>query len=223
MLVEFLDELHYGLQSAALPAIHTDLALTYAQIGLLLGLPKIAGTVIEPFLMLLGDSSWRKKLVVGGGIGIIVALLLTASSTSFLTLLLAFIVSFPASGAFVSLSQATLMDLNPGRTSQMMARWTAAGSLGNVLGPLVLAGGLALAMSWRWAFAGLALTAFILTIILLPQSITDRKLIGERTDETHPGELRGLLQNLWGALRNVHLLRWVLLLQLSDAAKIPPE
>ena len=221
MLVEFLDELHYGLQSAALPAIHTDLALTYAQIGLLLGLPKIAGTVIEPFLMLLGDSSWRKKLVVGGGIGIIVALLLTASSTSFLTLLLAFIVSFPASGAFVSLSQATLMDLNPGRTSQMMARWTVYGSLGNLLGPAILVAGFAVGLSWRWSYLAVALIALGLVIILWRKKFPPRPQNGEDGEKSGPqlslSELPGWMwRNLRLAITSRTLLRWVILLEISD-------
>jgi len=216
LLIEFFDEFHYGIQSAILPALRSDMALSYAQVGLLLGLPYVIGTLIEPLLMLLGDTRWRKRLMVAGGLTIVLALFLLASAVSFPVVLAGFIISFPASGAFVTLSQATLMDFNPGRENQMMARWTVAGSLGNVLGPLVLAGGLALTFGWRWAFAGLGLMSFILTIILLHQNVAARKIIGERSEETHPEELIGLLQNLWGALRNVHLLRWVLLLQLSD-------
>ena len=216
LLIEFFDEFHYGIQSAILPALRSDMALSYAQVGLLLGLPYAIGTFIEPLLMLLGDTRLRKRLMIAGGSTIVLAMFLLASAISFPVMLAGFIISFPASGAFVTLSQATLMDFNPGRENQMMARWTVAGSLGNVLGPLVLAGGLALAFGWRWAFAGLALMAFTLTITLLRQSVPARKTIGERSEETHPEELIGLLQNLWQALQNVHLLRWVLLLQLSD-------
>jgi MFS transporter, FSR family, fosmidomycin resistance protein len=221
LLVEFLDELHYGLQSAALPAIHNDLALTYAQIGLLLGLPKITGTVIEPFLMLLGDSTWRKQLVVGGGIGIILALLMTAGSTNFLVLLLAFIISFPASGAFVSLSQATLMDLNPGRTSQMMARWTVYGSLGNLLGPAMLAAGFAVGLSWRWSYSALALLALGLVIIIWQKKFPPRPQVGDDNELSGTGptflELPGWMwRNLRQALSTKTLLRWVFLLEISD-------
>jgi len=216
LLIEFFDEFHYGIQSAILPALRSDMGLSYAQVGLLLGLPYVIGTFIEPLLMLLGDTRLRKHLMIAGGLTIVLALFLLASAISFPVVLASFIISFPASGAFVTLSQATLMDFNPGRENQMMARWTVAGSLGNVLGPLVLAGGLALAFGWRWAFAGLGLMAFILTIILLRQSIATQKLINERGAGTNPVGLKWLLQNLWEALRNAHLLRWVLLLQLSD-------
>ncbi len=169
LLVEFFDELHYGLQSAAIPSIRLDLALTYAQIGLLFGLPKIVNTFVEPLIMLLGDSATRKRLVIGGGLTIVLAILLISSAVSFAPLLIAFLVSYPASGAFVSLSQATLMDLNPGREPHSMARWTVAGSLGNLLGPALLAGAFAIGLGWRLPYLGLALLALGLTLIVWRQ------------------------------------------------------
>lgn len=93
------------------------------------------------------------------------SLLLVAGAHSYPLLLLAFVVSFPASGAFVTLSQATLMDLNPGREPHMMARWTVAGTLGNLIGPLLLAGGFSLALGWRWAYVFLALFGIALTLL----------------------------------------------------------
>lgn len=75
---------------------------------------------------------------------------------SFRALLIAFSIFNPASGAFVSLSQATLMDLDPARYEQMMARWTLARSLGGVAGPLVVAAALSLRLGWRPLYAALA-------------------------------------------------------------------
>jgi FSR family fosmidomycin resistance protein-like MFS transporter len=129
MLIEFFDELNYGVGNAALPAIRTDLGLSYVQVGLLLGLPTILNTLIEPVLMLLGDTRFRKHIMLGGGLMIAFSLVIIAGTSSFLLVLMGMVISFSASGAFVSLSQATLMDLNPGREPQMMARWTVAGSI----------------------------------------------------------------------------------------------
>jgi hypothetical protein len=56
LLIEFFDELNYSIGNAALPALRTDLGLTYVQVGLLLGVPWIINTIIEPVLMLLGDT-----------------------------------------------------------------------------------------------------------------------------------------------------------------------
>lgn len=214
LCIEFFDELHYGITSAALPNIRADLALSYAQIGLLLGLPHVVGTLVEPVLMLLGDTPLRKRLIIVGGLGLLVSLGLTASARSFPVLLLAFLVSFPASGAFVTLAQATLMDLNHGRESQWMARWTAAGSVGNLLGPLLVSASLALALGWRWLFYGIA--GLVLFLVLAVQLIRfPAPVIQQGSDEERLSP-RGLFNNLWTAVRNRSLLRWVLLLELSD-------
>ena len=138
LLIEFLDELVFGVNEAAWPLIRTDLQLNYLQIGLLLSVPGIVSAIIEPFLGILGDVWKRRLLILGGGIFFALACLLTGLSTGFVFLLVALCVFYPSSGAFVSLSQAALMDTDPSRHDHNMARWTFAGSLGVVLGPLLL-------------------------------------------------------------------------------------
>jgi FSR family fosmidomycin resistance protein-like MFS transporter len=215
LLIEFFDEFNYTVEGAALPSIRADLSLTYAQVGLLLGLPHVLGSFIEPVIMLLGDTPWRKRLVIGGGLALAGALATMGSAATFPILLLAMIVTFPASGAFVTLSQVTLIDSQPGREAQMMARWTAAGSLGNLIGPLFLAAGFALGLGWRWMFFVLAILASILTLVVWLRPFPARH---PRPEET--GELavtpRVLLHNLWETVRNPRLLRWLALLELSD-------
>jgi FSR family fosmidomycin resistance protein-like MFS transporter len=122
LLIEFFDELHYGVHGAALPAIRTSLGLDYNQVGLLLGLPSLVNTFIEPALMRLGDTHWRRNLIASGGLALTLALFLYASTSAFTILLLASILAFPATGAFVSLSLASLVDRHPSREAQMMAR-----------------------------------------------------------------------------------------------------
>jgi FSR family fosmidomycin resistance protein-like MFS transporter len=65
----------------------------------------------------------------------------------------------PASGAFVSLTQAAMMDAAPGRQAQHMARWTLAGSAGAVAGPLLAAAVLTAGGTWRLAFVIVAAAA----------------------------------------------------------------
>jgi FSR family fosmidomycin resistance protein-like MFS transporter len=214
MLIEFFDELNYGVENAALPALRTDFGLTYVQVGLLLGLPGILNTLIEPVLMLLGDTRFRKHIMLGGGIAIILSLVAIAGTRSFPLVLLGMVVGFPASGAFVSLSQATLMDLNPGREPQMMARWTVAGSLANLIGPLILAGGFALGLGWRWAYFGMALLCLVLVGMTWARKIPLHPFVESSSSPTHSG--KNLMSGLWEAVRNPHLLRWMILLQLSD-------
>jgi FSR family fosmidomycin resistance protein-like MFS transporter len=216
LLIEFFDELHYGIQIAALPALRTDLQLSYAQVGALLGVPGVVSALIEPALMLLGDTRFRKRLVIGGGLAIGLALGLLAASQSFPLALLALVIAFPASGAFVTLAQATLMDMNPGRQAQLMARWTAAGSFGNLIGPLLLAGGFALGLSWRWAFAGLAGLALLLVGGVWLARFPADQAQGKQSEHPASLGLKELLPNLWQAARQPGLMRWLGLLEMSD-------
>jgi len=124
LLIEFLDELVYGVSEAAWPFIRADLHLNYVQIGLALSLPGLLANFVEPFLAILGDVWKRRVLILFGGLVFTFSLLHTSFSFSFVFLLFSFILFNPASGAFVSLSQASLMDSNPARREQNMARWT---------------------------------------------------------------------------------------------------
>lgn len=103
--IEFLDEFVFGAREAAWPLIRSELGLSYAQVGVLLGVPGLVSSIIEPFLGILGDVGRRRVLILGGGVVFALSLLLTALSQNFPVLLLSFVLSFPASGAFVSLSQ----------------------------------------------------------------------------------------------------------------------
>ncbi len=214
LLIEFFDELNYSVGNAALPALRTDLGLTYVQVGMLLGVPGIINTFIEPLLMLLGDSRFRKHIMLGGGLAIAISLLIIASTNSFTLMLVGFIIAYPASGAFVSLSQATLMDRNPKREPQMMARWTLSGSVANLVGPLVLAGGLALGFGWRWAYIGMALMCLGLVGLTWLRHIPMPHRPNSSQSTKHPG--MDLLHGLWELLRNPRLMRWMILLQSSD-------
>jgi MFS transporter, FSR family, fosmidomycin resistance protein len=217
--IEFFDELYYGVEGVTLPALRADLGLSYAQIGLLLGVPGLVSTLIEPAIMLLGDTRLRKSLILAGGGAFAVAAYLTATGTSFPVVMIAFAIGFPASGAFVTLSQATLMDANPGREPQMMARWTLAGSLANLAGPLLMATGFWLGFGWRWAYFGLAVFAILLTLLV---KVHPFPKIGQREDTSPLGENHrqtefwALLRGVWELARNRNLWRWTVLLQLSD-------
>lgn len=211
LLIEFFDELSYGIGGAALPAIRSELGLSYLQVGMVLGLPSVIGGLVEPILLLLGDTRHRQLLIIGGGLLVTCTLAMIASAQGFPTLLVAIAINYPASGAFVTLSQATLMDLNRGREPQTLARWTLAGSLGAALGPLLLAAALGLALSWRGVYVVLAAFGLTLTLSSLWQRFPPHA--DAQTPSLHP---KGPLKGLWHAVQNVKLLRWVVLLQFSD-------
>src|SRR5215216_1651289 len=156
LLIEFVDELVFGVGETAWPLFRNDLHLTYTQIGLLLSLPGIIAAFIEPFIGILGDVWKRRALIIAGGILFTLSLFMTSVSYSFLFLLASFILFFPSSGAFVSLSQANLMDSDIKRHEQNMARWTFAGSFGVLAGPLLLGLFVYFGLGWRGTYAALA-------------------------------------------------------------------
>jgi FSR family fosmidomycin resistance protein-like MFS transporter len=222
LLIEFLDEFVFGAREAAWPLIRTDLGLSYAQVGLLLGLPNVVGNLIEPILGILGDVWHRRVLVLGGGAVFALALLLTASSRSFPTLLASFVLFYPASGAFVSLSQANLMDMDADRHEQNMARWTFAGSVGVVAGPLALGAAAMWGIGWRGLFllfAGLTLALLALVYRARPPTPTPPHFHTPTPSHSHTPLASSLKQGLIDALRalrRVEVLRWLALLEFSD-------
>jgi FSR family fosmidomycin resistance protein-like MFS transporter len=210
LLIEFLDEIVCGAIGAAWPLVRNDLELSYIQVGLLLTVPHAIGSIAEIFLGIVADVCGRRVLVLGGGIAFVSALMLTAASHSFLVLLAAFILFNPASGAFVSLSQASLMDSDPARHEHNMARWALAGSLGMVIGPITLSGAVALGASWRSVFFALTLLALLLLRLAWRFSF--------QTDsaEDRPLSFAESARNALIAFRRRDVLRWLLLLQFSN-------
>jgi len=214
LLIEFLDELIFGAGEAAWPLIRDDLALSYFQIGILLSLPAFISNLVEPALGILADTWNRRALILGGGIVFALSLGLTAASWGFLPLLISFMLFGPANGAFVNVSQAELMDAEPLRREQNMARWTFAGSLGVVLGPLALGGAVLLHFSWRSMYVLFA----AMTLLILgftwripiqggdPDNKGGRLLTGFETG----------IRSAFQAVKRRGVLRWLILLEFSD-------
>jgi MFS transporter, FSR family, fosmidomycin resistance protein len=230
LLIEFMDEFVFGAREAAWPLIRDDLGLTYIEIGLLLSLPNLIGNLIEPVIGILGDTWKRRVLVLGGGIFFAGAVWLTALSHHFWILMISFIIFSPSSGAFVNLAQATLMDEEPNRHEQNMARWTFAGSLGVVAGPLALGAAMGLNLGWRGLYAVFG----VLTLIVVayawrcpfgskfPRTPTDSdELPQEAAAPTNSDEELSLnfqqgFRAALHALRRGEVARWLVLLEFSD-------
>ena len=212
LVIEFVDELVFGAREAAWPLIRTDVGLSYLQIGLLLGLPNFFASLVEPILGVLGDIWNRWFLIVAGGVLFSVELVVFGLAPNFAWLMFSFILLYPASGAFVGLAQASLMDVDPSRHEHLMARWTLAGSVGVVAGPLLLGAAVALGLGWRGLLLALAVFSAGLTAIAWAQPHPRRG--ADEAAET-VSLLDGLRQALQAA-RRVDVLRWLVLLGFSD-------
>jgi len=200
-----MDELVGGTRAAAWPLIRDGLGLTYAQIGLVLAIPGFVGSALDPLIGVLGDTPRRRALIVAGGVAFALSAALTSTAVGFWTLLVALVLGNPASGAFVSLTQATLMDLEPEQRERNMARWTFAGSFGYVGGPLLLAAALWLQIGWRGVMAALAVAT--LPLVAAARRVTH----GPSATDTSPAWHHAL-----AALRRGDVLRRLALLEAAD-------
>jgi MFS transporter, FSR family, fosmidomycin resistance protein len=244
LAIEFVDELADGTKGAALPLIRADLGLTYAQVGLLIAVPLLVGSLIElPMGLIAGDGRVRHRFVLAGGAVLVASLVAIAAARSATVLLVALIAFFPASGAFVSLTQAALVDRARGRQQQRMAAWNLAGSVGAVGGPLLLAGVLAAGGSWRSAYlllaaaAGAALAVAVLAAPSRQPAPGDSSAITAPDSDAAPdgnpapdsnaapeSEAAGggsggkptSVREALNALRRRDVARWVVLLEISD-------
>jgi FSR family fosmidomycin resistance protein-like MFS transporter len=226
LAVEYADELLDGTKSAAMPLIRHDLGLSYVQVGLLAAVPLFAGSLLElPFGVISGTGTRRRRFILGGGLVFIAAVLGAGLATSFAGLLAALVIFFPASGVFVSLTQSALMDAAPERQAQHMARWTLAGSLGAVAGPLLVSAVLAAGGTWRAAFilvAGCSVLAWLAVGATSRNGLargvpSGNDTVGNDAADEEPGwpgwpGWRAAAQIAWES----GTLRWLVLLEVAD-------
>src|SRR5208337_1959537 len=202
------------------------LGLSYAQVGLLASVPLLVGGFLElPLGVLAGQGRRRRLAILGGGIIFVLTLLAVAAAGSFTVLLCAFVAFYLASGAFVSLTQAEIMDAWPDRQAQVMARWDLAGSTGAVAGPLLLTAVLASGGGWRAGYlvlAGLAAIVWLGACLRGPSSAAAGspaadaagKAAAEESAEQRPWTERA--REIAAALRDWGTLRWLLLIEVAD-------
>lgn len=170
-------------------------------------MPGFIGSALDPLVGAAGDTRFRRAIITAGGIAFAGAVALAAGATGFWALLVALVVANPASGAFVSLAQATLMDLVPGERERNMARWTLAGSFGYVGGPLLVAAGLWLGLGWRAALLALAVVFVPLVLV----ACRTRQITA-----LEPKALSASIRGTLAALRRREVLHWLVTLEAAD-------
>ena len=172
------------------------------------------GGIIDPLIGILADTRWRHALVIGGGMLFAFSLFLTAVSGGYVLLLVSFILFYPASGAFVNISQAELMDSHRNRKDQNMARWTFAGSAGALVGPLALGGLGGTGFGWR----GVYLAAGVVSVGVLV--LAARFGVGRPASPVQPedraADLPSSLRAALKALRRPEVVRWAVLMEIAN-------
>lgn len=153
--------------------------------------------------------------MLAGGIVFIAAVLGAALAGSFPVLLAALVIFFPASGAFVSLTQSALMDAYPDRRAQHMARWTLAGAIGSVAGPLLVAAVVAAGGSWRVAFVLVAVAGAVSWLAVAATGRGANAAAAPDPDADEAGSWPGLRSAARLTIR-AGAVRWLLLIEASD-------
>jgi MFS family permease len=144
----------YGFLSVVLMLYLTELGLSESRIGLLLTLTLVGDTVISLAITTTADRIGRKEMLVLGGVLVVFAGILFASTTNFILLLVAATIGVisPSGnevGPFLSIEQASLSQIiSAERRIHVFAWYNLTGSFATAVG--ALAGGV-LAQSLRSA------------------------------------------------------------------------
>lgn len=178
-LTVFVDLLGFGILIPILPSFaKIELQVDEAAIGIVIAIYSFVQFLFNPLLGRLSDKYGRKPIIV-------ISLLINASgyiifafTTSYLILILSRVIA-GIGGSSIAVAQAFIADVTTKENrSKGMGIIGSAFGLGFVFGPMI--GGLLSGYGYMitgFVSAGFSLLAFILTIILLPESNTNRELI----------------------------------------------
>ena len=152
LLVRLLDELAVFLPAGTLESFRADLGLTYAQAGAVLA--AIApGAMVGAVFAAAADRYSRRVIAAGGAFGFAAALALFAAGAAFPVLAAAAFGMGMASTAMVDAAEVALVDLAGDDLRRYLARGNLLGTVGDLLGPALIAGVALAGLSWRGAFA----------------------------------------------------------------------
>ncbi|MEO7020697.1 MAG: MFS transporter [Ktedonobacteraceae bacterium] len=203
-----VDELIAGIPVVALPLLRDRLGLSYTQVGLLFTAAALSSMLLEPLINLFSDRSSKKPWILCGLLILSITEIIAGNTSSYLLLMLAFIVSSPAGKAAISLSQAALIDATPGKESQTMTRWTLLSGIGDFLAQLVVIVFVALHLGWT-ELCWLATVCWLGAALLLTPLRFPVRAVAAKSDNSAT-EI-----SLWASLREaLHdplLLRWAAL------------
>ena len=152
LLVRLADEAAVFLPFGTLESFRADLGLTFAQAGTVVA--AIApGAVVGGLFAAAADRFSRRAIAAGGAFGFGVSLAMFALGGSFTMLVLAGFVMGMASTAMVDGAEVALVDMAGDDLRRYLARSNLLATIGDLLGPALVAGAAVAGLSWRVAFA----------------------------------------------------------------------
>ena len=200
-----------GVPMAGAPDLAHTFALAHSSTALVVfAVPGVFAMIVEPIVFVLSDRLPRKWFVVGGLAAMAASAFAAAIAPNVYVLAAAFGVWYVATGSACAIAQATLVDANPDRRAQTMARWTLFAAIGDIAAPLLLAVLAAVGWDWRFAFVlvGFVLVGFALAIAM--RRFPDAPALADGEEPT------STWQALKSALRDPRLLAWLFGTALCD-------
>ena len=184
LLARLADESAIFLPFGALESFRADLGLTYAQAGAVLA--AIApGALVGGVFAAAADRYSRRVISAGGAFGFAVALAMFAFGGSFAVLAAGAFLMGMASTAMVDGAEVALVDLAGDDLRRFLARSNLLATVGDLLGPALLAGAVVLGLSWRAAFGvgAVLMTLYALALSGAPLPLPSRVAGGDDDDE----------------------------------------
>lgn len=188
LLARLADESAIFLPFGSLESFRADLGLTYSQAGAVLA--AIApGALAGGVFAAAADRYSRRVISAGGAFGFALALALFAFGGSFAVLAAGAFLMGMASTAMVDAAEVALVDLAGEDLRRYLARANLLATVGDLLGPALLAGALVLGLSWRAAFGvgAVAMTFYALALAGAPLPPPARVAAGDDEGGRRPG------------------------------------
>lgn len=152
LLVRLADEAAVFLPFGTLESFRADLGLTFAQAGTVVA-AIWPGAVVAALFVAAADRFSRRVIAAGGAFGFTASLAMFALGVSFTMLVLAAFVMGMASTAMVDGAEVALVDMAGDDLRRYLARSNLLATIGDLLGPALVAGAALAGLSWRVAFA----------------------------------------------------------------------
>jgi len=202
VLAAFLDELSSGVLPLSAPEIEARFGLSAgAAAGWTLAALMPLALVLEPPLFALADGRRRRPIMLGAFVAIALCCVLAAVAPSFWTLLVAVALFGPALGCAGELAQASLVDRSPDARERALARWSLAGTLGDLAAPALLAALAALGLGYRAALALVAAVTLFIGAWIARAVRDDEPRSSDDDDDDAEATLRDGVRAAWSSPR----------------------
>lgn len=204
-----IDELVSGVPVLTTPLLRAEFHLTYGQVGLLFTAMELSGFVVDPLVNTFSDQWSKRRLLIGGMLGLAFGFAIAAISPIFGLLSAGMMIIGATNGTALGMGQALLIDARPAVSLRTMTRWTIMGALGDLLAPLLIATALAAGFGWRTLWWGSALLWLVIAAAIWLQRLPTT--VGSSGGTSARVDWPALRANLLMGLRTPRLLRWIFL------------